>query len=250
MNLGLRDKTVLVTGGSRGIGRAIARAFHEEGATVAICSRSPKHLVEAAKEIGEIACIPCDVRKPLEVRRLIRRLSRLDVLVNNAGGMLHFGRFQDTTAASWRNALELNLLSAVEMTRQALPLLRSARGCIVNVASEVGRQPFSMGPDYSAAKAALLSFAKSLSNELAAEGIRVNAVCPGPVVTDSWWQEAGWSAARLREITREAAKRVPMGRVGLPEHVAGLVAFLASSQAGWITGAAFSVDGGAVRAIF
>lgn len=250
MELGLANKTVLVTGGSRGIGLATARAFHHEGANVVICSRSPRHLVEAAKDIGEITCVPCDVRKPSDVRRMMRRLGALDILVNNAGGMGHYGGFAQTTPESWREAVELNLLSAVETTRTALPLLRRTRGCVVNVASEVARQPFAMGPDYGAAKAALLSFSKSLANELAPEGLRVNAVCPGPVVTDSWWTQAGWNAGRLRELTKIAAKRVPLGRVGLPEDVAGLIVFLASRQACWVTGSAFSVDGGAVRAIF
>ncbi len=249
MELGLRNKRVLVTGGSRGIGRAIARAFHHEMADVWICGRSAKRLVEAAKEIGEITAVPCDVRKHADVKRLFRRIDRLDVLVNNAGGMEHYGRFEETHAGTWRSAFELNVLSAVEATRCALPLLRKSRGCIVNIASEVGRQPFHMGPDYCAAKAALLNLTKYLANELAGEGVRVNAVCPGPVVTDSWWEEAGWHAGRLRDLTKGAAKRVPLRRVGLPEDVAGIAVFLASSQSGWITGAAFAVDGGSVKSI-
>jgi 3-oxoacyl-[acyl-carrier protein] reductase len=250
MDLGLRNKSVLVTGGSRGIGRAIARAFHEEGAAVTICGRTVKDLIDAAKEIGEIAAIPCDVRRAPDVRRMLKRIDRLDVLVNNAGGLQHFRNFESIDTTEWRETLELNLLSAVEVTRAALPLLRKSRGCVVNLASEVGKQPFGMGADYCAAKAGLLNLTKYLSNELAPEGIRVNAVCPGPVVTDSWWQEANWSAEKLRELTRAAVKRVPLRRVGYAQDVSGLVAFLASAQAGWITGAAFSVDGGAVKSIF
>ncbi|MBI2930300.1 MAG: SDR family oxidoreductase [Planctomycetes bacterium] len=250
MDLGLRHKSVLVTGGSRGIGRAIARAFCREEASVIICGRSAKHLIEAAKEIGEVRAQVCDVRRAGEIRRFLRRLDRLDVLINNAGGMQHFGRFEDTSAESWLSAFELNVVSAAEMTRHALPLLRRSRGCIVNICSEVAKQPFETGPDYCAAKAALLNLSKYLANELAPHGVRVNAVCPGPVVTDSWWEESGWSAARLREISKAAAKRVALGRVGHPEDVAGLTVFLASTQASWVTGAAFSVDGGAIKSIF
>src|SRR5262245_50345514 len=168
MDLGLRDRTALVTGGSRGIGLAIARVLHREGARVVICSRHPRHLVAAAKELGEIIAVPCDVTRPAKVRALLRRSGPLDILVNNAGGMDHFEGFDGTTAATWRRALEANLISAVELIRAARPGLAAQRGCIINIASEAARQPLGAGPDYSAAKAALLSATKSLANEFAA----------------------------------------------------------------------------------
>ena len=249
MELGLTGRYALVTGGSAGIGKAIAARLYREGAEVYICGRSAKKLVAAAKEIGEIGAFPCDVTKRVDLNQLFRRIRRLDILVNNAGGMTHFGGFDDADDRTWRRTFDWNLFSAVEVTRRALPLLRKSKGSIVNIASEVGKQPFHMGPDYCAAKAALLSFSKSLSNELAPEGIRVNAVCPGPVVTDSWSRNVKSAAEMKRNIRRAVKERVPLGRIGEPDDVAGIVAFLCSRHASWITGAAIAADGGAVKSI-
>jgi NAD(P)-dependent dehydrogenase (short-subunit alcohol dehydrogenase family) len=225
-------RSVLVTGGSRGLGRAAAAAFHRAGARVLICGRDRRSLLAAAKGIGEIICLQGDVRR--DAARIVGRIDRLDVLVNNAGGMEHHGRFEETSAAAWRSTFELNLFSAVEMTRAALPLLRRSRGAVVNVASDVGRRPFGMGPDYCAAKAALIHLTRYLAAELAPR-IRVNAVCPGPVVTGAW----------SRREVREAAARTLMGRTGKPEEVAEAVLFAA--QDGFLTGSVVGVDGGAAR---
>lgn len=226
-----QGKTVLVTGGSRGIGKAVARAFYHAGARVIICGRDPRSLVAAAREIGEIICIPADVRR--DVRKLFRRVDRLDVLVNNAGGMEHYAGFEGTGLRAWRSTFELNLFSAVEVTRAALPLLRKSKGSIVNVASDVGRRPFRMGPDYCAAKAALINLTRYLAAEAAP--VRVNAVAPGPVVTGRW----------SRRDVREAAGRTLLGRTGQPEEVAGAVLYAAGAE--WMTGAVCGVDGGAAR---
>ena len=224
-------KSVLVTGGSRGIGKAIARAFYDAGAAVTICGRDPRSLVAAAKEIGEISCIAADVRR--DARKVFARLRRLDVLVNNAGGMEHQRGFAATDLETWRSTFELNLFSAVEVTRAALPLLRRSKGCVVNIASDVGRRPFRMGPDYCAAKAALINLTRYLAAELAP--VRVNAVCPGPVVTGPW------SKAEVRK----AASRTLAGRTGRPEEVAEAV--LLAAHNGFMTGAVLGVDGGAAR---
>jgi len=231
MDESLRGKTALVTGGSRGIGKAIARAFHHAGARVFICGRQAKALVAAAKEIGEIVCIQADVRGDL--RKLFKPIDRLDILVNNAGGMEHYERFEGTSAKSWRSTFELNLFSVVEVTRAALPLLKRSRGCIVNVASDVGRRPFHMGPDYCAAKAGVINFTRYLAAEIAP--IRVNAVCPGPVATGDWPAKA----------VREAASRTLAGRTGTVEEVADAVLFAATCD--YLNGAVCGVDGGAVR---
>ncbi|MBI3854391.1 MAG: SDR family oxidoreductase [Planctomycetes bacterium] len=229
----LAGKTALVTGGSRGIGKAIARALYHAGARVVVCGRDAKSLVAAAKDIGEILCVTADVRRERDVRNLIQVAGRLDILVNNAGGMEHQGRFDETDLVSWRSTFELNLFSAVSVTRAAAPLLRKSRGCIVNIASDVGRRPFEMGPDYCAAKAALISLTRYLAAELAP--VRVNAVCPGPVVTGRWGAAA----------VRKAASRTLSKRTGRPEEVASAVLFAATC--GYLNGAVCGVDGGAVR---
>ncbi len=231
MDNSLAGKTALVTGGSRGIGKAIARALYGAGARVLIAAREPKSLIRAAKDIGEIICVPADVRK--DVKKLFRYVDRLDVLVNNAGGMEHRRGFEETGLAAWKSTFELNLFSAVEVTRAALPHLRKSRGCIVNIASDVGRRPFGMGPDYCAAKAALINLTRYLAAELAP--VRVNAVCPGPVVTGPWGREA----------IRKAAARTLAGRTGTPEEVASAVLF--AVKCGYLNGAVCGVDGGAVR---
>jgi NAD(P)-dependent dehydrogenase (short-subunit alcohol dehydrogenase family) len=225
-------RSVLVTGGSRGIGRACAAAFHRAGARVFICGRDAKSLLSAAKAVGELICLQGDVRT--DAARILKRIDRLDVLVNNAGGMEHYGRFEETPAAAWRSAFELNLFGAVEVTRAALPLLRRSKGAVVNIASDVGRRPFRMGPDYCAAKAALINLTRYLAAELAPR-VRVNAVCPGPVVTGPW-SKAG---------IREAAARTLLGRTGTPEEVADAVLFAAHDA--FLTGAVIGVDGGAAR---
>jgi 3-oxoacyl-[acyl-carrier protein] reductase len=231
MDRRLEGKTAVVTGGSRGIGRAIARRFHHAGARVVVCGRSARSLVAAAKSIGEIVCVSADVRRPADLRRLLRIAGRVDVLVNNAGGMEHRKTFEETTLEEWRSTFELNLYSAVELTRQALPQLRAAKGCVVNIASDVGRRPFRMGPDYCAAKAALIHLTRYLAAELAP--VRVNAVCPGPVPTGDWGPDG----------VREAAARTLLGRTGTPEEVAEAVLLAATN--GFLNGAVVGVDGGA-----
>jgi NAD(P)-dependent dehydrogenase (short-subunit alcohol dehydrogenase family) len=231
MDRRLGGKTAVVTGGSRGIGLAIARRFHHAGARVVVCGRSAKSLVAAAKSVGEIVCVPADVRRPADLRRLLRIAGRVDVLVNNAGGMEHRKSFGETSLEEWRSTFELNLFSAVELTRQALPLLRASGGCVVNIASDVGRRPFPMGPDYCAAKAALIHLTRYLAAELAP--VRVNAVCPGPVPTGPWGPDG----------VREAAARTRLGRTGTPEEVAEGVLLAATN--GFLNGAVVGVDGGA-----
>ena len=231
MDNSLAGKTALVTGGSRGIGKSVARALYQAGARVIICGRDAKSLVAAAKEIGEIICVAADVRK--DVKKLFKAVDRLDILVNNAGGMEHFEDFEGTPLAAWRSTFDLNLFSVVDVTRAALPLLRKSKGCVVNIASDVGRRPFHMGPDYCAAKAALINLTRYLAAELAP--IRVNAVAPGPVPTGPW------SPAQVRK----AASRTVLKRTGTTEEVASAV--MLAVKNGYLNGAVLGVDGGAAR---
>jgi NAD(P)-dependent dehydrogenase (short-subunit alcohol dehydrogenase family) len=150
MDNSLVGKTALVTGGSRGIGKAIARTLFHAGARVIICGREAKSLIAAAKEIGEIICVPADVRREKDVRKLFKVVDRLDILVNNAGGMEHFKTFE--TSLEGGGARSSSTSSAPCRCARGGALLRKSRGTIVNIASDVGRRPFDMGPDYCAAK--------------------------------------------------------------------------------------------------
>lgn len=253
MDLELTGRVVLVTGGSSGIGQAAAAAIAAEGAKVVLCARREAPLARAAREMGAEA-VRADVMRATDVRRLVafvrRRHGRLDGLVHAAGGVRRFTRFAETPLAEWRHALEWNLLGAVAVVQACLPFLRRSDAArIVLVASEVGRQPYARAPHYSAAKAGLLCLSKFLANELARDGVLVNAVCPGPVESESWARQAGGDSNAFRRLLRAAARRVPLGRAGRPGEVAPWIALLVSPRNTWTTGAAISIDGGAVKGV-
>lgn len=264
MKLGIEGRVALVTGGSKGIGQAIARALAEEGARVAITARGTDALRKAAADLQEydVLAVPADATRQeaadSAVARTVEAFGRLDILVNNVGGAATFGGFGDLSDEDWRNAFDLNVLSLVHFVRAAEShLRRSKAGRIVNISSIVGLQPGSFNPHYAATKAATINMSKFFANHFVKDGVLVNAVCPGPVHSESW--EANVRRLALergvgfeetwQQVEREESAKIPLARVGEGEDVAGLVVFLASEQARWITGSCFHVNGGKLSAI-
>ena len=257
MDLALDDKVALVTGASRGIGRAIALALAAEKARVVLCARNAADLdvaVRAARACGgaEAAAlgVTADVTTAAGVAAVVdaavRAYGRLDVVVNNVGGS-GARNFADTDDADLQLALDRNLFPALRVSRAALPHLRARRGgVIVMIASVWGRESGG-GPSYNVAKAAEISLAKAMSRDLAQDGIRVLSVAPGSVL----FPGGGWDRRQQADpegMAAFVARDIPLGRFGRPEEIADVVAFLCSPRAGWITGACIPVDGGQGRA--
>ena len=263
MDLGLDGRAALVGGASKGIGKAIARELLSEGARVMICSRSEENLAAAAEEIQsetgkEVEYTVCDMASHDDIKRTVaaaaEKLGRLDIVVNNAGGP-PTGTFQDLDERYWQHAIDQNLLSAVRTIREALPhLMRSGSGRIINVTSVSVKQPIDGLILSNATRLAVVGLAKTLSRELASEGITVNNVCPGNIATERLVALIEERAARQGQTLADAVSleegRVPMGFLGEASDVAALVAFLASDRARYITGTTIQVDGGSTTAVF
>jgi 3-oxoacyl-[acyl-carrier protein] reductase len=258
VELGLAGRQAIVTGGSKGLGKAIAAELLAEGASVAICSRHAGELAEAAAELRKAAAggqqllaFPCDVTDPAQVTDFVAAataaLGGLDILVNNAGGARP-GRFAALTDEDWHDDIEVKLFSQIRCIRAALPRLRaSAAPRVININALYARYPDPAFLASSVNRASCLSLSKALSIELGGEGILVNSVNIGFVETPQWQNIHRKRAPEMPadEFFGQLAKtEVPLGRFGRPEEVAGLVAFLASERASYIAGASIDVGGG------
>ena len=262
MDLGLRDRVAIVGGSSKGMGRAVALALATEGASITICARTESDLrkteIDVARTSSQhhVLAIPADLSRNEDIKRVVRstfnRFGRIDILVNNTGGPPP-GRPSELDDEEWEAALERNFLSVVRMSREVVPYMKQQQwGRIINRLSIWVKQPQEGEVLSTSSRIAVVGYSKMLATELASFNITVNNVLPGLVHTDqlaalyeSQAQERGFSSQELME---QATKSIPMGRPGKPEEVANLVTFLASEEAGYITGANIPVDGGALQA--
>ncbi|WP_091663961.1 SDR family NAD(P)-dependent oxidoreductase [Alteribacillus iranensis] len=246
MDLNLNGKNVLVTGGSRGIGKGVAEKFMEEGANVTVIGRTSSSLEAIKNERKDVKTIQANLIDLQERERAFQRFleenSYIDILINNVGGS-NGSTIEDTTMSEFEEAMQLNYYSAVHFSKLALPLMKKRQhGSIVNISSIYGRESGGKAT-YNNSKAAMISFTKALADEAMPYGVRVNSVAPGAILhPDGNWQKR--LDAEPERINAFVKREIPGGRFGTIEEVANVVVFLSSDKAYWVSGASLNVDGG------
>jgi NAD(P)-dependent dehydrogenase (short-subunit alcohol dehydrogenase family) len=247
VDLGFRDKVCVVTGSTSGIGLEVAEQLRDEGAAIVTCGRSPKG-------IGDLH-VAADLSQPGEPERVIEqtleRFARVDCLVNNVG-WAEIHKFAELDDELWERSWQINVMSAVRALRAALPAMKErGTGSIVNVSSTAAKRPSAGMPEYSVMKAAMLSLSRLVADLYAADGIRCNAVTPGPTATEAWLGEGGLAdqQGKRDEVLAKVGAGRPLGRLAEPSEIASVIVFLLSERASYVTGAAWSADGGTVPII-
>ena len=262
MDLGLKNRVALVAASSQGLGRAVAEELAAEGASLVLCAREPKTLAEVAATIADrsgahVLAVPADVTVIDDIKRVVdagvERFGRIDILVTNAGGP-PAGTFEQITREQWEAALRLTLFSAIEFPRQVLPGMKERRwGRILNITSIAVKQPVDNLMLSNSLRAGLTGFARTLANEVAAEGITVNNIMPGYTRTERLDDLANMMAEKQgispAEFRGKWEKEIPMGRLGEPREFAAVAAFLVSERASYITGTSIQVDGGWIKSL-
>jgi NAD(P)-dependent dehydrogenase (short-subunit alcohol dehydrogenase family) len=263
MDLMLKGKTAVITGGSVGIGLAVAEALAAEGVDLALCARNEERLSEAGEGVREahgvrVLTVPTDVTSPADIVALSQQIERefggADILINNAGTGSE-ERIMDAPDDKWQYYWDLHVMAAVRMSRAIVPLMRKrGGGAIINNASICAKQPLGYEPIYNTTKAALVMFSKCLANELIGENIRVNTINPGLVLTPDWWKTAGALSERegipaQEYLDRIAKENAPIGRFASPAEVANFFVFLCSPAASYCVGSTYYVDGGWLRVV-
>lgn len=260
MDLGLRDRVCVVTGSTAGIGLATARLLTDEGARVVVTGRDSQRVEEARAAVGGALGVVADLAEAGAVEALLDEaatsLGDIDCLVNNVG-VAYQVPFEEVADHQWDEMWQLNVMTYVRAIRAVLPRMRErGEGVIVNVSSTAAKRPSTGMPNYSVTKAAVLSLSRLVADLYATDGIRCNAVTPGPTATPAWLGEGGLADQQARrtgksreEVLASVGAGRPLGRLAEPDEIAAVIAFLCSSRASYVTGAAWSADGGTVPII-